>query len=106
MAFSYNRKSFKKSYQFRKCARAYLRKGRYAPGDYCFFFFCCRLLHQARNVDINTIQARFKPRDTYWNDAQVEKFVHNYINSLTSPKYELSFCKSEQTCKAYRCCRS
>ena len=39
MAFSYNRKSFKKSYQFRKCARAYLRKGRYAPGDYCFFFF-------------------------------------------------------------------
>ena len=37
MAFSYNRKSFKKSYQFRKYARAYLRKGRYAPGDYCFF---------------------------------------------------------------------
>ena len=33
MAFTNNRKSFKKSYQFLKYGRAYLRKGRYAPGD-------------------------------------------------------------------------
>ena len=32
MAFTCNRKSLKKSYQFLKYARAYLRKGRYAPG--------------------------------------------------------------------------
>ena len=33
MAFTNNRKSFKKSYQFLKYARAiYLRRGRYAPG--------------------------------------------------------------------------
>lgn len=31
MPFFYNRKSFKKSHQFLKYARAYLRKGRLAP---------------------------------------------------------------------------
>ena len=55
---------------------------------------------------MNTIQARFKPHDTQWNDAQVEKSAHNYINSLTSTKYELSFSKGEQTCKSYRCWRN
>ena len=31
MAFTYNKKSLKKSYQFLKYTRAYLRKGRNAP---------------------------------------------------------------------------
>ena len=31
MAFTYKRKSLKESYEFLKYARAYLRKGRYAP---------------------------------------------------------------------------
>ena len=49
-------------------------------GDYLFY-----LLHQARNVDMNTIQAKFKQHDTQWNDAQVATFVHSYVKkSLTS----------------------
>ena len=33
MAFTYNRKVLKKSYQFLKYVLVYLRKGRYAPAD-------------------------------------------------------------------------
>ena len=32
MALTYKRTSLKKSYEFLKYSRAYLRKGRYAPG--------------------------------------------------------------------------
>lgn len=42
-------------------------------GDCCLFY----LLNRARNVDMNTAQAGFKPHDTPWNDAQVEQIVHN-----------------------------
>lgn len=28
------------------------------------------------------------------------------MNSLTSPRYEQSFCQSQQTCKSYRCWRN
>lgn len=47
-------------------------------GDYCLFY----LLHQARNVDMNTIQAKFKQHDTQWNDAQVATFVHSYVKKI------------------------
>ena len=46
-------------------------------GDYCLFY----LLHQARNVDMNTIQAKFKQHDTQWNDAQVATSVHSYVKT-------------------------
>lgn len=49
-------------------------------GDYCLFY----LLHRAQNVDLNTIQAKFKRYDSQWNDAQVAQFIHSYVQSFTS----------------------
>ena len=49
-------------------------------GDYCLFY----LLHRARNVDLNTIQTKFKRYDSQWNDAQVAQFVHSFIQSITN----------------------
>ena len=67
-------------------------------GDYLFY-----LLHQARNVDMNTIQAKFKQHDTQWNDAQVATFVHNYVKkSLTSIRHNLPSSQCRQTCKSLK----
>ena len=71
-------------------------------GDYCLFY----LFHRARNVNMNAIQAQFKPHDTQWNDSVVADFVHSYVNSLKSVRYNLSFFQCEQTCKSLRCWRN
>ena len=68
-------------------------------GDYCLFY----LLHQARNVDMNTIQAKFEQHDTQWNDAQVATFVYSYVKkSLTSIRHNLPFSQCEQTSKSLK----
>ena len=68
-------------------------------GDYCLF----HLLHQAGNVDMNTIQAKFEQHDTQWNDAQVATFVHSYVKkSLTSIRHNLPFSQCEQTSKSLK----
>lgn len=67
--------------------------------DYCLFY----LLHQARNVDMNTIQAKFEQHDTQWNDAQVATFVYSYVKkSLTSIRHNLPFSQCEQTSKSLK----
>lgn len=71
-------------------------------GDYLFY-----LLHQARNVDMHTIQAIFKQLDTQWNDAQVATFVHSCVKkSLTSIRHNLPFSQCQQTCKPLKYCRN
>ena len=68
-------------------------------GDYCLFY----LLHRARNVDLNTIQAKFKRYDSQWNDAQVAQFIHSYFQSITS--VSTRFQREEQVCKSFQCWR-
>ena len=68
-------------------------------GDYCLFY----LLHRARNVDLNTIQTKFKLYDSQWNDAQVAHFVHTYIHSLKSDRNESVSQFEEQVCKSFKC---
>ena len=68
-------------------------------GDYCLFY----LLHRARNVDLNTIQAKFKRYDSQWNDAQVAQFIHSYFHSITS--ISTRFQREEQACKSFQCWR-
>ena len=41
-------------------------------GIYCLFY----LIQQARNVDMNTVQAKFKGYDSQWKDAQIVRSVH------------------------------
>ena len=65
-------------------------------GDYCLFY----LLHRARNVDLNSIQTKFKRYDSQWNDAQVAHFVHTYIHSLKSKSVSQFV---EQACKSFKC---
>ena len=64
-------------------------------GDYCLFY----LLHRARNVDMNTIESRFKRYDSQWNDAQVAKSVHTYFHSMTKIKNETFLQSEQQGCK-------
>ena len=68
-------------------------------GDYSLFY----LLHRARNVDLNTIQTKFKRYDSQWNDAQVAHFVHTYIHSLKSDRNESVSQFEEQVCKSFKC---
>ena len=68
-------------------------------GDYCLFY----LLHSARNVDLNIIQAKFKRYDSQWNDAQVARFIHSYVQSITS--VSTRFQREEQACKSLQCWR-
>ena len=68
-------------------------------GDYCLFY----LLHRARNVDLNTIQAKFKRYDSTWNDAQVAQFIHSYVQSITTVSTPLQ--REEQVCKSFQCWR-
>ena len=70
-------------------------------GDYCLFY----LLHRARNVDMNTIQSRFKRYDSQWNDAQVAKSVHTYFHSMTKIKNATFLQSEQQGCKSLQCCR-
>jgi len=70
-------------------------------GDYCLFY----LLHRARNVDLNTIQAKFKRYDTQWNDAQVAHFVHSYVNSITKNSNVTLLESKQQVCKSFQCWR-
>ena len=71
-------------------------------GDYCLFY----LLQRARNVDMNTIQAKFKPHDTQWNDAQVATSVHSSVNSCTSIRHNPLFSQCDQTCKSLKLWRN
>ena len=64
-------------------------------GDYCLFY----LIQRERNVDVNTIQAKFKGHDSQWNDAQVARSVNVYFNSVIYLKVHLCF---EQGCKSFR----
>ena len=66
-------------------------------GDFCLFY----LLHRARNVDMNTIQAKFKRYDSQWNDAQVAQFINSYVNSITS--VSTRFQREEQAYKSFQC---
>ena len=50
------------------------------------------------NVDVNTIQAKFKGHDSQWNDAQVARSVNAYFNSVIYLKVHLCF---EQGCKSF-----
>ena len=52
MAFTCNRKSLKKSRQFLKYARTYLRKGHYAPAGLSMKYYLCfvRCLHNIHRV--------------------------------------------------------
>ena len=60
-----------------------------------FFFY---LLHRARNVDMNTIQSKFKWYDSQWNDVQV-------AHSMTKIKNETFLQSEQQGCKSLQCCR-
>ena len=62
--------------------------------DYCLFY----LIQREQNVDVNTIQAKFKGHDSQWNDAQVARSVNAYFNSVIYPKVHLCF---EQGCKSF-----
>ena len=57
----------------------------------CFTFF-------NENVDVNTIQAKFKGHDSQWNDAQVAPSVNAYFNSVIYLKVHLCF---EKGCKSF-----
>jgi len=75
--------------------------------DVCGAYWLFYLLHRARNVDLNTtIQAKFKRYGSQWNDAQVEHFVHRYVQSITSvnniPPLQS---EEEQVCKSLQCWR-
>ena len=68
-------------------------------GDYCLFY----LLHRARNVDLNIIQVKFKRYDSQWNDVQVPRFIHSYVQSITS--VSTRFQREKQACKSLQCWR-
>ena len=40
-------------------------------GDYCLFY----LIHRTRNMNLKVIQAKFRIKDSQWNDTQVAQFV-------------------------------
>ena len=71
-------------------------------GDYCLFY----LLHRARNMDLNTILANFRMKDTQWNDAQVAHFLHKHVSTLKQVTHSTMIqCDSNQCCETYKRCR-
>ena len=70
-------------------------------GDYCLFY----LLHRARNVDLNTIQAKFRRHDSQWNDAQVAQFVHSYVKTVSNVRNKTFLQNEQQDCKSFHCWR-
>ena len=71
-------------------------------GDYCLFY----LLQRTRNLDLKAIQAKFKIKDSQWNDTQVAQFVHRYISTLGQVKHSSMIqCNNNQRCQTYQCCR-
>ena len=70
-------------------------------GDYCLFY----LLHRARSVDLNTIQAKFKRHDSQWNDTKVAQFVHSYVQSLTKISNSAIRESTQNVCESFQCWR-
>ena len=70
-------------------------------GDCCLFY----LFHRASNVDLNTVQSKFRAHDSQWNDTQVAEFAHKYVQSLIRVKIKSTLFQSEQqTCKYIKYC--
>ena len=70
-------------------------------GDYCLFY----LFHRARNVNLNTIQAKFRRHDSQWNDAQVATFVHMYVRAISNVRKKMVLDNQQQVCKSLQCWR-
>ena len=70
-------------------------------GDYCLFY----LFHRARNVNLNTIQAKFRRHDSQWNDAQVATFVYTYVSEISNVRNKMVLDNQQQVCKSFPCWR-
>ena len=71
-------------------------------GDYCLFY----LLQRTRNMDLKAVQAKFRIKDSQWNDTQVAQHVHRYISTLGQVKHSSMIqCDKNQRCQTYQCCR-
>ena len=65
-------------------------------------FFLFYLFHRARNVNLNTIQAKFRQHDSQWNDAQVATFVHMYVRAISNVRNKMVLDNQQQVCKSFQ----
>ena len=70
-------------------------------GDYCLFY----LFHRVRNIDLNTIQGKFRRHDSQWNDAQVAQFVHSYVKTVSNVRNKTFLQNEQQDCISFHCWR-